>query len=102
MINLKGGRGHHLPYEVTHIRIPVPLKEQITLLVEDYKKYVEGGGNPHSYVSPPRPQGGSEFSPNDILGAGRAALRSKKGARETVLKMLTSLLGKDFDVSKLD
>ncbi len=101
MVNLKGGRGNHLPYEVTHIRIPVPLKEQITLLVEEYKKYVEGGGDPRSYVSPPRPQGGSQFTPDDILGVANSVLKMKKGARETVIKMLTRLLGEDFDISKI-
>jgi hypothetical protein len=32
-----GGRGKKAPYETTHVRIPVDLKYQIELLVEDYR-----------------------------------------------------------------
>jgi hypothetical protein len=32
-----GGRGKKAPYETTHVRIPVDLKSQIELLVEDYR-----------------------------------------------------------------
>jgi hypothetical protein len=51
--------------------------------------------------TPPRPQGGSQFTTDGILAAGKNALRAKKGARETVIKMLTLLLEDDFDVSKI-
>jgi hypothetical protein len=101
MIRLEGGRGHVAPYETTHVRIPKPLKEPITLLIEDYKEYVRVGGNPDAYEYPPRPQGGSQFTTDGILAAGKNALRAKKGARETVIKMLTLLLEDDFDVSKI-
>jgi hypothetical protein len=32
-----GGRGKKAPYETTHVRIPVDLKSQVKLLVEDYR-----------------------------------------------------------------
>jgi hypothetical protein len=32
-----GGRGKKAPYETTHVRIPVDLKSQVELLVEDYR-----------------------------------------------------------------
>jgi hypothetical protein len=58
MIRLEGGRGHVAPYETTHVRIPKPLKEPITLLIEDYKEYVRVGGNPDAYEYPPPPPRG--------------------------------------------
>jgi hypothetical protein len=32
-----GGRGKKAPYETTHVRIPLDLKSQVELLVEDYR-----------------------------------------------------------------
>lgn len=32
-----GGRGKKAPYETTHVRIPVDLKSQVEILVEDYR-----------------------------------------------------------------
>jgi hypothetical protein len=101
MVNLKGGRGNHLPYEVTHIRVPVPMKEAFTLIVEAYKKHVEEGGDPYDFDYPPPPPRGNEFSPDDIFELANSALKMKKGARETMIKMLTRLLKDDFDISKL-
>jgi len=33
-----GGRGRKAPYETTHVRIPVDLKPQIELLVEEFRE----------------------------------------------------------------
>jgi hypothetical protein len=35
-VNL-GGRGKKAPYEVTHIRLPVPIKETVQAWVDDWK-----------------------------------------------------------------
>jgi hypothetical protein len=101
MVSLKGGRGNHLPYEVTHIRIPVPLKEAVTLFIEAYKKHVEEGGDPYDFEYPPPPPRGDQFSPDDIFAFANSALKMKKGARETMIKMLTLFLKEDFDINKL-
>lgn len=42
----KGGRGKKAPYETSQVRVPNPLKEQISELVNQYQCYVEAGGNP--------------------------------------------------------
>lgn len=37
MTKLIGGRGRKAPYETTHVRIPVDLKPQVELLVEQFR-----------------------------------------------------------------
>lgn len=101
MVRLTGGRGHFTPYEVTHIRIPVPLKDGIEAIVRDYKDYIIDGGDPDSYVVPPPPPRGSQFAPNDIYEVAKRVLRSRKGGRESVVKLLTGYLGGKFDPDRL-
>ena len=36
----KGGRGITAPYQTTHCRVPIPLKEVIDKLVNEYKQLV--------------------------------------------------------------
>jgi hypothetical protein len=54
-----GGRGKKAPYETTHVRIPLDLKFQVELLVEDYR-------NNHYKISENNNQ---EFVNNLSLGA---------------------------------
>lgn len=37
MSKLKGGRGKTAPYQQTHMRVPLPLKPQVTRLVEEFR-----------------------------------------------------------------
>lgn len=40
-----GGRGIKAPYETTHLRVPVPLKEQFEVVINDYKEKVTQDNN---------------------------------------------------------
>ncbi|HEY9295653.1 MAG TPA: hypothetical protein VIQ31_04630 [Phormidium sp.] len=44
----KGGKGFKSPYETTHMRIPLPLKNQIAKAKEDYDNFIENGGEPNN------------------------------------------------------
>ncbi len=39
-ISLNGGKGNHAPYEITHIRVPLPLKFQLEQLISSFKYIV--------------------------------------------------------------
>lgn len=43
MVVWKGGAGNKAPYESTHIRVPVPIKDKVQSMVDDYKKSVLSG-----------------------------------------------------------
>jgi hypothetical protein len=44
----KGGKGLKSPYEITHMRVPEPLKIQFQKAKEDYDDFIENGGNPNN------------------------------------------------------
>lgn len=45
MFKPKGGRGHQTPYKSTHCRVPLPLKTQVSQLVDRYLEFVAETGN---------------------------------------------------------
>jgi hypothetical protein len=86
-----GGRGKKAPYETTHMRIPLPLKNQIEQLIEDYRLSILDGID--------RPS--SELIPIDeALVIAQKLLRSKTAKNETIAKLLTSIY--KTEVSKED
>jgi hypothetical protein len=54
-----GGRGKKAPYETTHVRIPVDLKPQVELLVEEFRD--NGCVTENHIIKNPSP------SPNDFM-----------------------------------
>lgn len=92
MAVLKGGRGHKAPYDTTHVRVPVPLKPKVDILVEEYKNYVLEGK-----VSETEKWGVSAAmtltSLDEALGIARSILKQKKSAKESLTKLLTALYG---------
>lgn len=44
----KGGRGNTVPYETKLVRIPVPLVDQVSQLVERYQEFLAEGGDPRN------------------------------------------------------
>lgn len=43
MVKAKGGRGQKLPYEQTHVRVPIPIKDQIQSIIDSYRAIALGG-----------------------------------------------------------
>lgn len=43
MVAAKGGRGQKLPYEQTHVRVPLPVKKQVQKIIDDYRAIALGG-----------------------------------------------------------
>ena len=77
-----GGRGKKAPYETTHMRIPLPLKNQIEQLIEDYRlSILDGIDRPSSELVPIE----------EALVIAQKLLRSKTAKNDTVAKLLTSI-----------
>jgi hypothetical protein len=78
----KGGRGLKAPYETTHVRVPVPIKEKVQKIIDDYKNDIAD-------------------TENDILEYEQAVelankiLKSKKGAAISLSKLLTGIYAID-------
>lgn len=92
MTRPKGGRGHVVPYETTHLRVPVPIKHKIQRQIDDYKALVLGGDPVELEEGKDKlPNTASLTTFNEAIAISRDILKSKKSARESIAKLLTAL-----------
>lgn len=85
-----GGRGKVAPYQTTHIRVPLPIKDRVQELIENYRQSLDG-------------EVSSQDDRMTVEKAKKLAiklLRSKTSKAETVAKLLTSIYG--TEISKDD
>lgn len=84
MLKPKGGRGHIAPYQTTHLRVPLPIKDEVQKVIDSYRESVLNG---------------IEFSKEQLPSLERAkaeakrVLKSKQSAKKSIIKLLTSLYG---------
>ena len=79
----RGGRGVKAPYETTHVRIPMPIKERVEELSQAFKdgRLNDGKGQPTSLDA--------------AVIAAREILKKKKSARISMESLLTAIYGQD-------
>lgn len=95
-----GGRGIKAPYETTHMRIPIPLKEQIEVIVEDYKEQVTKNINlltSYQISSNSNPLTSLE----DAKQIAKKLVKSKKSASQSLAKLLSELYQVEVKVEDL-
>lgn len=112
-----GGRGKSAPYKSTHVRIPEPIKGRVEelkelffsnhleyhdeLIAEDHKlanKYREEFLNKKTGDN----QSDRQYNKQELIDLAKGVLRQKKSARESLLKLLTGLLGEEITVDDLE
>lgn len=82
MFKPKGGRGHVAPYQTTHLRVPLPIKDEVQKIIDNYRESVLNG---------------TEFSKEQLPSLEQAkaeakrVLKSKQSAKKSIIKLLTSL-----------
>jgi hypothetical protein len=103
MIKPVGGRGKQAPYATTHLRVPVPIKEKLEAIIEDYRRaVVDGGESDPSTNSYDLSTGELEFIQNFCPGAvNDFKLIPLEQAKELAVKLLRSKSAKVSTVSKL-
>jgi hypothetical protein len=84
-----GGRGKVAPYETTHVRVPLPVKDKVDKIIEDYRLSIIDGINTQDTVL-------ITFSESKSLA--KKLLRAKRSKLETIAKLLTSIYG--IEISK--
>jgi hypothetical protein len=78
----KGGRGHRVPYASRTIRVPDPIRDRVEQVIQDF------------YGEPTENAGLTQTLP-EALETAEAILKSKKGARESLRRLLAVLYGTD-------
>ena len=82
----RGGRGVKAPYESTHVRIPLPIKDRVEELSKAYK------------------DGTLDESESELLSlekaiaAARSILKQKKSARVSIENLLKVIYGDDVSL----
>jgi dTDP-4-amino-4,6-dideoxygalactose transaminase len=112
-----GGRGKKAPYEQTHVRIPLPIKDR----VENLKQMYLDGSLEHyeeilvrdaklareyeNLLTGSKGKVNSEENPlpslRNALQEAKRLLKQKKSAKETVAKLLTALYATNISVEDL-
>jgi hypothetical protein len=87
-----GGRGKKAPYQTTHIRVPLPVKDKVEKLIEEYR---ESGTNQSSSDSQ------QIISLEDAKLLSKKLLKSKTKNIETHAKLLTAIYGLEVSASDL-
>lgn len=107
-----GGRGKKAPYETTHVRVPVPIKDRVenlkelyvSGLIEQYDNDIEENARlANEYRNLLKEKNTQQLSEdnkpvaleNALLEA-KNILKSKQSARKSIVKLLTALYGIQF------
>ena len=83
MAYTSGGRGKKAPYQTTHVRVPVPIKDQVEQLINDYKTGTLDQLTIDDALAP--------ISFDDAVEQARVILKQKKSATTSMTKLLTSI-----------
>jgi hypothetical protein len=95
MVKPVGGRGHTAPYETTHVRVPVPIKDKVEQLIEDYRKSILTGDasidSDRSEQSEEQETGSLSIEFNESLEIAKHILSLKKSSKVSLAKLLSRL-----------
>lgn len=78
----RGGRGVKAPYESTHVRVPMPVKDRVEDLIKAYKD-----GRMDEKKELP--------SVDEVVEIARDILKKRKSAKVSLESLLTAIYGKD-------
>lgn len=78
----KGGRGVKAPYETTHIRVPVPIKDKVQQIIDDYKNDIDSSAD-------------DIMDYQQALELAKNIISQKKSAKISLQKLLTGIYGKE-------
>jgi phage tail tape-measure protein len=80
----RGGRGVKAPYESTHVRIPVPIKDKVEALSQAYKDGTLDDLEPKT------------VDLGNAIELARGILKQKKSARVSLENLLKAIYGEDI------
>lgn len=105
-----GGRGKKAPYESTHLRVPVPIKDKLQQIIDDFRNDVITFDN--NVLSPTEElellksecqdlksklEGIKPLTPlEDAVSQAKSVLKQKKSKADAIAKLLTGIYGIDI------
>ncbi len=86
----KGGRGKKAPYESTHVRVPLPIKQEVETLIEKFKN--------GEVTNDGKIIDSDFYEVEKAIDLARRILSSKKSAKVSLQKLLTGIYDIDIDL----
>lgn len=83
----KGGRGKKAPYDSTHVRVPLPVKDEVDAIIERFRN---GGRIQQELVN--------KYDLDRAIQLAHDVLKQKKSARVTLSKFLSEMYGQDINL----
>ncbi len=97
----KGGRGKTAPYETTHVRVPLPIKDQVTALIEQWHNSHGSTQDDRETTVTDNPLTGKEKPLTDIMEVVEIAhqiLRQKKSARASMGTLIKAIFDEEVEL----
>jgi NMD protein affecting ribosome stability and mRNA decay len=97
MANIKGGRGLKAPYETTHMRVPVPVKEILQQIIDSYKETLD----PDAAISVlSQNQGGdlNLLTRSQAIELAHKIIKQKKGAKISIERLLSGIYKENIEL----
>jgi len=82
MTTYKGGRGVKAPYDSITMRVPMPIKDKVQQMVDDYRNNQDINSDEILDI-------------NTVVDLARDILSQKKNAKTSLQKLIKSIYGKD-------
>lgn len=101
----KGGRGKKAPYETTHLRVPVPIKDRVEELIDVYRAGLLGVAddlqNDAYYLADEYKKTNMLTSLEDAKEKAKSIIKEKKSASQSLAKLLTVIYGEKVVAEEL-
>ena len=98
MVKPKGGRGVSAPYQTTHIRVPVPLKEEVYSLIEKWH-ISQTLDEPKEGSEDPKESTGYPLDDLDlVIAIAEQILKKRKSAKVSVELLLRAIFREEINL----
>jgi hypothetical protein len=97
----RGGRGKAAPYETTHVRVPLPIKDEVTALIEKWHNSQGPTQDSRELASDCNPLTGNEKPLTNIVEVveiARQVLAKKKSARASMGMLIKAIFGEEIEL----
>jgi hypothetical protein len=102
MVKPVGGRGYKAPYQTTHVRVPVDIKGDVEVLIDNYRNKVLGIDDNNSLTSSDKVLTSSDDNLlptlEDSIKLADDILKRKQSARKSMAMLLSAIYNSNVEL----
>lgn len=96
MVKPKGGRGVSAPYKTTHVRVPVPLKDEVSNLIEAWHNSQNAFDSEEGLEKSEDNVNRLLDDPDLVIAIAHEILKKKKSARVSIELLIRAIFGEEI------